>query len=185
MPRLVRTIAFAIFTLTLVLFALPNALSELLQPTARAASTFTVNSTGDGADSNTSDGVCNDGSGNCTLRAAIEQSNATPGTDTIAFNIPGSGVRTIAPATDLPTVTDLTVIDGYTQPGSSANTLAEGDNAVLLVELSGATLGASGGISHNGLTIDAGPLGRARPRHQQILRLGPLADSERRESGRR
>ncbi len=32
-------------------------------------------------------------------------------------------------------------IDGYTQPGATPNTLATGDNAVLLIELSGASLG--------------------------------------------
>src|SRR5215210_6449282 len=101
MPRPVRMALLALFTLSLGLFTLPNPVADFLQPTARAASTFTVNSTGDGADSNTGDGVCNDGSGNCTLRAAVEQANATSGADTIAFNIPGSGVRTIAPATRL------------------------------------------------------------------------------------
>jgi CSLREA domain-containing protein len=135
---------------------LPHGFLGSLQTTAHAASTFTVNSTGDGADSNTGDGVCNDGAGNCTLRAAIQQANATSGADTIAFQIPGSGVRTIAPATALPTVTDLTVIDGYTQPGASPNTLAEGDNAVLLVELSGASAGSPGGLLLNGLSISAG-----------------------------
>jgi CSLREA domain-containing protein len=135
---------------------LPDSLLEVFQPTAHASTTFTVNSAGDGADSNAGDGVCNDGAGNCTLRAAIQEANATPGTDTIAFNIPGSGVRTIAPASALPTVTGAVVIDGYTQPGASANTLAEGDNAVLLVELSGAGATSSGGVGVGGLTITAG-----------------------------
>jgi hypothetical protein len=45
-----------------------------------------------------------------------------PGLDTINFNIPGSGVKTIAPASPLPTITDAVVIDGYSQPGASANT---------------------------------------------------------------
>ena len=127
-----------------------------LAATASAASTFTVNSTGDGADSNTADGVCNDGAGNCTLRAAIQQANATTGTDTIAFQITGAGVRTITPATALPTVTDPVIIDGYTQPGASANTLPDGDNAVLLVELSGAGIDTSHGVGASGLTISAG-----------------------------
>jgi hypothetical protein len=30
------------------------------------------------------------------------------------------------------------MIDGYTQPGTSPNTLAQGDNAVLKIELTGA-----------------------------------------------
>ena len=57
--------------------------------------------------------------------------------DTITFNIPGAGVRTIIPLTVLPTITDPVVIDGYTQPGSSANTMAIGDNSVHLIELNG------------------------------------------------
>jgi CSLREA domain-containing protein len=127
-----------------------------LTTTASASTTFVVNSTGDGADSNPGDGVCNDGSGNCTLRAAIQQANATSGTDTINFQIPGSGVRTIAPVTGLPAVTDPVVIDGYTQPGSSPNTLASGDDAVLLVELSGANIDTSGGTGASGLVITGG-----------------------------
>ena len=34
----------------------------IIQPAAHAATTFTVNSTGDGADGNLGDGACNDGS---------------------------------------------------------------------------------------------------------------------------
>src|ERR671926_346430 len=60
------------------------------QPAARAATTFTVNSAGDGADANLADNVCNDGGGNCTLRAAIQQANATAGTDTINFSVTGT-----------------------------------------------------------------------------------------------
>ena len=135
---------------------LPSGLLRPLQPTALAATTFTVNSTGDGADSNTGDGVCNDGGGNCTLRAAIQQANAVAGADTISFQIPGSGVRTIAPATVLPEITDPVVIDGYTQPGASANTLPGGSDAVLLVELSGVNIPTTGGIGASGLVIAAG-----------------------------
>ena len=51
----------------------------------------------------------------------------------------------------LPTITSPVVIDGYTQPGASPNTLAEGNNAVLLIELNG-TSAAGGGI---GLSIGA------------------------------
>jgi CSLREA domain-containing protein len=116
-------------------------------------STFTVNSTGDAPDSDTADGICDDDTGNCTLRAAIEQANATPGTDTIAFNIPGSGPHTIQPASALPTITDPVVIDGYTQPGATPNTnpVGLGINAVLRVEIDGST----SGCCTTGLEIDA------------------------------
>jgi len=51
---------------------------------------FVVNSTGDGQDWFPGDNVCETASGNgvCTLRAAIEEANAHPGTDAIHFNIP-------------------------------------------------------------------------------------------------
>src|SRR5437879_13907421 len=87
------------------------------------AATFTVTSTAD--------------SGVGTLRNAITLANTTPGADTIAFNISGAGVHTITPLTPLPNITEAVTIDGYTQPGSSVNTLASGDNAVLKIELNG------------------------------------------------
>ena len=64
----------------------------LTRPGAEAdPATFTVDSTGDGGDNNTADSVCDDGSGNCTQRVAIEQANADAGTDTIEFDISGDG----------------------------------------------------------------------------------------------
>jgi hypothetical protein len=84
-------------------------------------------------------------SGPGSLRQAILDANAAPGADTIAFNIPGPGIHTIRPLSPLPALTDDagSRVDGYTQPGSSANTLAAGDNAILLIELNGAALGAA------------------------------------------
>jgi parallel beta-helix repeat protein len=49
-------------------------------------------------------------------------------------------VHTIAPFTQLPDITNKVVIDGYTQSGSSSNTLANANNAVLLVRLDGASV---------------------------------------------
>src|SRR5207244_7897076 len=88
-----------------------------------------------------------------SLRQAILDANATAnvgGPDQITFNIPGAGVHTISPTTAFDPITQPVVIDGYLQPkndGSgtlaTANTLAVGDNAVLLIEISGASLGAA------------------------------------------
>jgi hypothetical protein len=91
------------------------------------AATFTVVNTND--------------SGAGSLRQAILDANANAGQDTITFNIVAAGVQTISPLTALPTITDSIVIDGYTQPGSSPNTLADGDNAVLLIEINGSNIG--------------------------------------------
>ena len=90
-------------------------------------------------------------SGAGSLRQAILDSNASAGVlDTIAFNVTGAGcagipaVCTIKPTTALPIIIDPVIINGYTQPGSSPNTLATGEDAVLLVELDGSLLGANG-----------------------------------------
>src|SRR6266536_2707186 len=124
--------------------SLPRAvllLVGLASVTASSAATFTVTNTSD--------------SGPGSLRQAILDANAASGTDTIAFNIPGTGVHTISPLSPLPSlVGDAgTKLDGYTQPGSSANTLAVGDNAVLLIELNGTALGAG----QFGLTLRSSP----------------------------
>jgi uncharacterized repeat protein (TIGR01451 family) len=83
------------------------------------AATFTVTTTND--------------SGAGSLRQAILDANARPGPDAIHFAIPGAGLHTISPATFLPDITDPVVLDGYTQIGARANTLATGSDAVLRV----------------------------------------------------
>lgn len=91
-------------------------------------------------------------SGAGSLRQAILDSNANPGGNTISFNVPGPGVKTISPTSPLPTITGSVTIDGYTQPGSSQNTLPGGNTAVLQIELNG----VNAGIGTNGLNISAG-----------------------------
>ncbi|MDW8309841.1 MAG: GEVED domain-containing protein, partial [Verrucomicrobiales bacterium] len=90
--------------------------------------TYTVTTTAD------------DGPG--SFREALRLADTfTTGRNTIAFNIPGAGVQVIAPLTPLPPITSSVAIDGFTQPGSSPNTLADGNNAVLLIRLDGVNLG--------------------------------------------
>jgi CSLREA domain-containing protein len=96
------------------------------------------------------------GTGACSLRDAILYANATPGT-LIQFNIPGSGVHTISPATALPAVTNPTMINGYTQPGSATNAGPPGTGrtyAVILIELDGSV--ENGSTAGVGLTISGG-----------------------------
>jgi hypothetical protein len=101
-------------------------------------------------------------SGPGSLRQAILAANAHPGHDNITFAIPGGGVHTISPTSPLPDITDPVTIDGYSQPGASVNTLAVGDNAVLLIQLDGSSLAAGfyglhvtvGNSTVQGLMID-------------------------------
>jgi len=97
------------------------------------ANTYTVTTTAD--------------SGAGSLRQAILDANANPAADTITFNIAASGVQTIAPTSQLPTITDAVTIDGYTQPGALANTNPpdQGTNAVLMIEIDG-TNASFGGV---------------------------------------
>ena len=120
----------------------------------RLLTTITVTGVGDT--------IANDGV--VTFREAITAANTnaasgdatagTAGLDTIAFDIPGTGVHTIDLMSPLPAITDPIVIDGFTQPGSHPNTspLDQGDNAVPQIELDGSGAGANA----NGLHIDAG-----------------------------
>jgi hypothetical protein len=92
-------------------------------------------------------------SGAGSLRQAIVDANAHANgveADQIAFNIAGSGVHAIQPLSALPAITDAVVIDGYTQPGASKNTLAVGDNAVLEIEIDGSQAGTADGLSVTG-----------------------------------
>jgi hypothetical protein len=82
-----------------------------------AANTFTVN---DAGDQNSS---CI-GVNTCTLRGAIIAANGVPGS-TIAFNIPGAGVHTISPFSELPVVRNAVTINGTTQPGYAGTPLIE------------------------------------------------------------
>ncbi len=88
-------------------------------------------------------------SGPGTLRQAILDANAdsSPNDLTISFNIPAVGVQTIAPLSGLPTITRRVTIDGYTQPGASSNTLANADNAALLIQLTGTNVVGGSGLS--------------------------------------
>jgi CSLREA domain-containing protein len=109
------------------------------------ATTFTVDSSVDGGN-----GICS--VGGCTLREAIVNANNTPGADTINFNIGGTGVKTIALFSALPPITEAVTINGYSQPGSSPNTLDKGTNAVLKIQLDG----SSAGSLSDGLTLGPG-----------------------------
>jgi CSLREA domain-containing protein len=110
--------------------------------TAAAAATVTVTDSGDSTNACATTGV-----GTCTLRDAITYANANSAT-TIAFDISGSSVHTIIPGSPLPAITKGMTIDGYTQPGASANTNGptQGTNAVILIELDGTSTGPDGGL---------------------------------------
>jgi CSLREA domain-containing protein len=97
------------------LVMLTEGAGEPLMLMSTPAHVFAVNSAGDGADSNPADDICDDGTSNCTLRAAIQQANASAGADFIGFDLPPAPVNTISPASPLPNITESVTIDGLTQ----------------------------------------------------------------------
>lgn len=68
--------------------------------------------------------------------------------NTIAFNIPGTGVHKISLQNALPVLTNPVVINGYTQPGASPNTnpIDQPDNAVLQVQIDGSQVPFAQGL---------------------------------------
>jgi hypothetical protein len=79
-------------------------------------------------------------SGPGTLRQAILDSNASPsqiGVNDIEFELTPGAVSFINLKSSLPVITAAVNINGYSQAGSHENTLANGDNAVILIGLYG------------------------------------------------
>lgn len=129
-------------------------------------------------------------SGAGSLRQAILDANANTTTSAaphqITFNIPGSGVQTIAPTTALPQMIQPTVIDGTTQPGSSCGTLVplDANGAItatgqtqhnLMVEVTSRNIAttvhtltiisAQGGFIVRGLALNGAPTAGSQSRY--------------------
>lgn len=121
----------------------PLAAVIALLPSAALAATFTVNNTGDAPDAAIGNRVCATSTGVCTLRAAIQEANATLTADVIAFAI-ATGPQTITLGGSLPPITSPVLLDGTTQPGFAG---------APLVEISGSL------FIDNGITITGGSSG--------------------------
>ncbi len=116
----------------------------VVDPGGPAQATVIVTTDADVANGDTSSVtalLANPGADNAiSLREAILAANADAGADTIDFNIPGGGVRTISVSTALPAIVHPVTINGYSQPGSSMSTFGDGQgtNASLAIQISGA-----------------------------------------------
>ncbi len=78
-----------------------------------------------------------------SLRQAIMDANVTPG-NTVAFNIPPP-TYDIYLFTALPVITNAMTFDGFTQPGSTSNTIATyGNNSTLIVNIHPSAQGLGG-----------------------------------------
>ncbi len=124
-------------------FLVAPLLASLTLAASAQAATFVVDSS---SDANLDD--CTPAAADCSLRGAINAANAAAGADLIEFAIPESDAGFVAatahwriePVTALPALSGVVEIDGYSQPGATANTLAPGEggsDAVLKIELRG------------------------------------------------
>jgi CSLREA domain-containing protein len=117
-----KKLLLSFIIITVSLFATfpqnPSDENELLVSAPVAA--FVVNNNGDTNDANSSDNICADSFGNCTLRAAIQQANVTAGDDTITFSL-------ATPATINVILTELVITSNITITGLGArNTIVNG-----------------------------------------------------------
>ncbi|CAN7555975.1 Ig-like domain-containing protein [Paenibacillus sp. LjRoot56] len=128
---------------------------------AKAATTFTVNTTMDVVDANPGNGICNDGNGDCSIRAALMEANALAGTDTIT--IP-PGTYTLNSTLGQLVINSDVILDGNL--GNPANTIiqaasnaASATNRVLSINPNVSTPGYD--VKIQGLTIRYGkaPIG--------------------------
>ena len=129
-----------------------------------------VNSTGDAADAVPGDHGCDTGatkSGGdpeCTLRAAIQEANASSEVDRIHFAIPATdpghsaGVWTVGPVADLPAIAQPVTLDASSQTGYAGAPVVEIDGTSLASTVAGLRLGAgAAGTEVRGLAIGGFP----------------------------
>ncbi|MBI5033784.1 MAG: hypothetical protein HZB51_24970 [Chloroflexi bacterium] len=116
-----RTIIKALPILVLVLIILSMPKSGNANP---AAATFIVDSNADAGDWNPGDGICETANGNhvCTLRAAVQEANAAPGS-TIIFGLAGSITYLLTSQVALNA--NMTIVGN-----GAANTIIDGNGSV-------------------------------------------------------
>ena len=133
---------------------------------------LTVNTTDD-----LDDGFCT--SSHCSLREAIGVSNRRPGKDMIDFEILPSGMHTIRPLSELPALTEPTLVDGRTQFGYTTHPLIEIDGSLAGAGADGVTLAGGDSLvqalainrfSGNGIRIEGSGGSRV---HENHLGLDP------------
>ncbi|MEW5985729.1 MAG: choice-of-anchor Q domain-containing protein [Chloroflexota bacterium] len=138
----------------------------LIPAPAAQAATFTVNSPADAVDATPGDGVCATSGGVCTLRAAVQETNALPGEDTISLPA-GTYTLTIVGANENAAATgDLDITGNLTLNGAGASTTTINGNGTVTgdrvlhvlspavatisgVTMSGGRVNGTGGGVHN------------------------------------
>jgi hypothetical protein len=92
--------------------------------------------------------------GSGSLRQAIMDSNAAPGSNTIDFNIGGGGIQTIQLASALPAISVPVVMNATTQPGFDGSPLIVLDGSQVMDMMADGLLITAGNSTVRGLVID-------------------------------
>lgn len=125
------------FTRPVVTAALISAYVVLGQVDGSAihAASFAVNDTADTNDVNPGDGTCTDNNGRCTLRAAIDETNALTGSDDISLPAGTYFITNPLSITDELTLagatTQSTILDGSPMSSSNATIKVDPDGAAI------------------------------------------------------
>jgi CSLREA domain-containing protein len=139
------------------------ALAAMATAAPAAAATFTVNSTADIGDANTANPACATSGGACTLRAAIDQANASASADVIslpagAYHLTGAANDQANASGDLDiddVGTASTTINGAgarttSIVGTGADRVIDTHDSGEHVSLSGVTITGGGGVDEGG-----------------------------------
>ncbi len=129
---------------------LSNNVKNLNNSNLEPDSIFVVNHNGDSNDVLPGNGVCADSSGNCTLRAAIQESNATTAIDEITFNLTTPAM--IQLSSDL-SPADLVISQAVTITGPGARFLTVNGNVNTTSGIFNITAAATAAININGITL--------------------------------
>jgi uncharacterized repeat protein (TIGR01451 family) len=150
--------------------ALACVISALLS-TSSLASVFVVNSTGESHDLHPGDGICDtNGSGQCTLRAAIEEANAHSGDDAIEIELGQQGQpATILLDSPLPAISSNISFSG---PGADYLTIAPSDNFTPTLQTGRLFVINSGTVAIRRVTISGRFFGAGSPKEGQPVSHG-------------
>lgn len=126
----------------------------LFMATAQAQN-FTVNSTSDAVDVTPGNGICADTSGNCTLRAAIQEANLLAGADTITLPAGLFQLTLTGPGEEAAATGDLDINSDLTITGAGAtSTIIDGGGIDRALDI--APNGAPVSVTINSLAIQNG-----------------------------
>lgn len=139
-----------------------------------------VDNFGDAPDNNIGDGICNTGSGACTLRAAIQESNSVAGDDTISFP-PFSFSNSITLNSALPDIDGNLAING---PGANNLTVIRNPSPGT-PDFGIFRINSGKVVTISGLAIIAGQVSGASPNGGGIGNAGTLTLTAVRVAGNR